>query len=154
MSTSIALKSCHNWLADAFETERADLLQRFTSTSSAAESHSLRCAAQSRAEEVRDLQHALSAAHVHLFEERDRLLRLQAENDELRLQEAEDRRRIKQLMAFSCPVDQEVTLQTKSQPTSGISYPRHKQTRRPVPGAHASIKCVRAQVRCLSCSSR
>lgn len=35
-----------------------------------------------------------------MFEERQRLLSLQAENDELRLQEIEDRRRITQLIEF------------------------------------------------------
>jgi len=39
---------------------------------------------------------ALSDAHAFLFEERQRLLTLQAENDELRLQEIEDRKRIQQ----------------------------------------------------------
>ena len=39
---------------------------------------------------------ALSDAHAFLFEERQRLLALQAENDELRLQEIEDRKRIQQ----------------------------------------------------------
>ena len=42
---------------------------------------------------------ALSDAHAFLFEERQRLLALQAENDELRLQEIEDRKRIQQV----CP---------------------------------------------------
>lgn len=41
---------------------------------------------------------ALSDAHAFLFEERQRLLTLQAENDELRLQEIEDRKRIQQLL--------------------------------------------------------
>jgi hypothetical protein len=111
--------------ADDFESERADLLRRISSCSaSASESHSLRCAAQKRAEEVRELQQALSAAHVHLFEERDRLLRLQAENDEFRLQEAEDRRRIQHLMSLTNPVDQEITLNRGAEPTSGILYTR------------------------------
>ena len=107
--------------ADEFENERADLLRRITTCSaSAAECHTLRTAAQKRAEEVRELQQALSAAHMHLFEERDRLLRLQAENDELRLQEANDRRRIHHLMSLSNSVDQELTLQAGSAPSSGL----------------------------------
>ena len=43
---------------------------------------------------------ALSDAHAFLFEERQRLLALQAENDELRLQEIEDRKRIQQLIDY------------------------------------------------------
>ncbi len=41
---------------------------------------------------------AVSDAHAFLFEERQRLLSLQAANDELRLQEIEDRKRIQQLL--------------------------------------------------------
>ena len=108
--------------ADEFDAERADLLRRISGCSaSASESHTLRCTAQKRAEEVRELQQALSAAHVHLFEERDRLLRLQAENDELRMQAAEDRRHIQHLTSLHNPVSQEVTLQKGGQPSSAAS---------------------------------
>lgn len=41
---------------------------------------------------------ALSDAHNFLFDERQRLLALQAENDELRLQEIQDRKNIHQLL--------------------------------------------------------
>lgn len=43
---------------------------------------------------------ALSDAHNFLFDERQRLLALQAENDELRLQEIQDRKSIQQLLAL------------------------------------------------------
>jgi coiled-coil domain-containing protein 77 len=43
---------------------------------------------------------ALSSSQAYIYEERGRLLELQAENDELRLQEAEDRTRIEQLLAL------------------------------------------------------
>jgi hypothetical protein len=54
---------------------------------------------------------------------------LQAENDELRLQEAEDRRRLQHLMSLTHPVDQEVTLSRGAEPTSGVLYPRSGTTR-------------------------
>jgi coiled-coil domain-containing protein 77 len=54
------------------------------------------------------LLQALSDAHTYLFEELERLLALQAENDGLRLQEVEDRARIKQLLALTRPVEQKV----------------------------------------------
>lgn len=41
---------------------------------------------------------ALSDAHNFLFDERQRLLALQAENDELRLQEIQDRKNMHQLL--------------------------------------------------------
>ena len=52
---------------------------------------------------------ALSDAHTYLFEERQRLLDLQAENDELKLQEMDDRKRIQHLLALTEPVEQEIT---------------------------------------------
>lgn len=97
-------------VADSFEAERDDLLKRIAvCQSSASESHTLRCESQKRAEEVRELQSALSDAHVHLFDERHHLLQLQAENDELRLQAMEDQKRIQHLVAVTQPVEQEIT---------------------------------------------
>lgn len=46
--------------------------------------HSATCEAKARAEEVHDLQQALRAAHLALFDERRALLQIQAENDALR----------------------------------------------------------------------
>lgn len=43
---------------------------------------------------------ALSSSQAYIFEERDRLLQLQAENDELRLQEVEDRHRLEHMLAL------------------------------------------------------
>ncbi len=58
---------------------------------------------------------ALSDAHVFLFEERQRLLTLQAENDELRLQEIEDRKRIRQLLGTSAGPDTQQQQQQQQQ---------------------------------------
>ena len=52
---------------------------------------------------------ALSDAHTYLFEERERLLQLQATHDDLKLQEVEDRRRIQHLLALHSPMEQEIT---------------------------------------------
>ncbi len=41
---------------------------------------------------------ALSSSQAYIYEERGRLLQLQAENDDLRVQEGEDRARIEQLL--------------------------------------------------------
>lgn len=49
---------------------------------------------------------ALSDAQQFLFEERQRLLALQAENDELKLQELEDRRRMQHLLSVANPLEQ------------------------------------------------
>ena len=52
------------------------------------ELYRLQVESKTRMQEVRDLQRALSDAHVMLFDERQKLLALQAQNDELRIQEA------------------------------------------------------------------
>ncbi|GLC41905.1 hypothetical protein PLESTB_001046000 [Pleodorina starrii] len=85
---------------EGFEAERAELLSRLDQCAvQGAELHVLEWEARKRAEEVRELQKALSDAHNYLFDERQRLLALQAENDELRLQELQDRKTIQQLLA-------------------------------------------------------
>lgn len=110
-------------LSDEFDIERQDLLGRITCCqASAAECHSLRCEVRKRTEEVRELQQALSAAHTHLFEERDRLLQLQAENDELRLLEMENRQQIQHLTALVDPINQAVTFHRDQDPSSDIVY--------------------------------
>ncbi|KAG2433514.1 hypothetical protein HYH02_012632 [Chlamydomonas schloesseri] len=86
---------------EGFEAERAELLQRLDQCAiQGAEMHVLEWEAHKRADEVRELQKALSDAHNFLFDERQRLLALQAENDELRLQEIQDRKSIQQLLAL------------------------------------------------------
>jgi len=60
-------------------------------------------------EQVAELQKALSDAHIFLYEEREQVLKLAAENDELRIQELEDRKRIQHLLALTQPMSQEVT---------------------------------------------
>ena len=56
--------------------------------------HKSRWSLQKRDDEVADLQRALSDSHVYLWEERERVQKLRAENNELKIQEVEDRRRI------------------------------------------------------------
>ncbi|GFR40782.1 hypothetical protein Agub_g1396 [Astrephomene gubernaculifera] len=85
---------------EGFEAERAELLSRLDQCAvQGSEKHTLEWETRKRSEEVRELQKALSDAHNFLFDERQRLLALQAENDELRLQEIQDRKTIQQLLA-------------------------------------------------------
>ncbi len=74
-----------------------------------------------------ELMQALSDAHTYLFEERDRLLKLQSENDELRLQEVVDRKRIRHLLAMHGPMEQEITYNRDGKPNTVTVYPRHGQ---------------------------
>jgi hypothetical protein len=96
-------------IADEFEAEREELLRAVARCAvQADELHRTEWEARKRADEVRELQQALSDAQQFLFEERQRLLSLQAENDELKLQELDDRKRMQQLLSMAAPLDQTV----------------------------------------------
>ena len=87
------------------------------------EGHRLRWNLKQRESEVRELQEALSESHVRLFEERERFLALQSQNDALRLQEAEDRSRIHQLLALSQPVERGVEYSVHDGPQTMVTFP-------------------------------
>jgi|AntAceMinimDraft_5_1070358.scaffolds.fasta_scaffold18244_2 coiled-coil domain-containing protein 77 len=108
-----------------FERERDELLARLDAIGvRRAEQHQSEWELKKRTEEVAELQKALSDAHAYLFEERDRLLGMQAENDELKLQEVEDRRRIQHLLQLMNPSEQEVTFSRDAPPETIALYPR------------------------------
>ena len=87
-----------------FERERDELIQRVDAVGiRRSELHQAEWELKKRTDEVTDLQKALSDAHAYLFEERERLLKIQTENDELKLQEAEDRHRIQHLLGLLNP---------------------------------------------------
>lgn len=60
-------------------------------------------------EQIKELQKALSHANGYLYDEREHVLKLQAENEQLKVQEIEDRKRIQHLLSLAQPVTQEVT---------------------------------------------
>lgn len=123
----------------AFERERGELLQRVESIGvSRAELHQTTWEAKKRTEEVQELQKALSDAHTYLFDERERLLAMQAENDELKLQEVEDRRRIQHLLALLQPSEQEITFSRDAPPDVMLLYSKGSGAAACAPGAHAA----------------
>ena len=64
-----------------FERERDELMQRVDAVGiRRAELHQSEWELKKRTDEVGDLQKALSDSHAYLFEERERLLKLQTEN--------------------------------------------------------------------------
>ena len=102
-----------------FDQERAEYLDRFQSDSfggSTKEIHRLRWECQHKSEQVEELQKALSEAHVYLYDEREQALRFKRENSELRVQEAEDSKRIMHLVALTKPVSQEVSFFRECRP--------------------------------------
>ena len=60
---------------------------------------------------------------MYLFDEREQVLKLQAENDQLKIQELEDRRRIQHLLALTQPVSQEVTFFRDCRPAKMTRFP-------------------------------
>lgn len=74
---------------------------------------------------------ALSDAHTYLFDERERLLALQAENDTLKLQEMADRQRIKQLLSLTRPSEQQVVFQQENAAVQACTaLPQRQQQQR------------------------
>ena len=61
---------------------------------------------------------AVREANLNLFAERERALELAAENDMLKAQEIEDRRRIQQLMDIAQPLAHDVTYFTDTNPSA------------------------------------
>lgn len=75
------------FVADAFERERVDFLQRLDEMAgNSREKHTLKWEVHKKDEQIMDLQKALSDAHVFLYEERAQVLKLTAENDRLKSQ--------------------------------------------------------------------
>ena len=73
--------------------------------------------------EVEDLQQALSDAKLALFDEKERVAQLNAENDMLKIQELEDRQRIQQLLSLTQPVTNQVTLLKEKVPSHLLRAP-------------------------------
>ncbi|KAJ3417218.1 hypothetical protein HDV05_006424 [Chytridiales sp. JEL 0842] len=73
------------------------------------EHHKLQWQVHRREAEVAELQQALSDAQTQLFDERKQLLRAIAENDELKVQELKDRRKIRYLLSTAGSTESEVT---------------------------------------------
>ena len=96
---------------DEFVRLEEDYLARIQSLeTSVEEKHRARWQYLRAESEVEDLQQALSDAKLALFDEKERVVQLTAENDALKIQELEDRQRIQQLLSLTQPVTEEVTL--------------------------------------------
>lgn len=111
-----------------FERERDELIGRVDGVGiRRAELHQAEWELKKRSDETTELQKALSDAHAYLFEERERLLKIQAENDELKLQEVEDRRRIQHLLQLMNPAEPVVEFSRDAGPTqpSSASYAKN-----------------------------
>ena len=85
-----------------------------------------------REEEIAELQKALSDMQVFLFQEREHVLRLYAENDRLKIKELEDRKRIQHLLSLSQPVSAETTYFFQDKPAR-VVVQEHRKKKTPAP---------------------
>eukprot|EP00731_Ephydatia_muelleri_P001126 Em0001g1126a len=100
-----------------YDNEYAELLKKLEKYKCAYEQvHKSQWEIQQREDEITELQHALSDMQVFLFQEREHVLRLYAENDRLKIRELEDRKRIQHLLSLTQPVTADVTYFHKEPP--------------------------------------
>ena len=90
--------------------------------------HKMQWEMRQREEEIKELQKALSDMQVYLFQEREHVLRLYAENDRLKIREVEDRKKIQHLLTLTHP------------PGGEITYFRRKTSGKPVVVKHKNLK--------------
>nr|KAG5711308.1 hypothetical protein BaRGS_006005 [Batillaria attramentaria] len=87
-----------------------------------------------REEEIVELQKALSDMQIYLFQEREHVLRLYAENDRLKIRELEDKKKIQKLLNLGTATEGEVTYFIKEPPAKAIV----EQHSKPAKGAGKS----------------
>ncbi|KAK7101927.1 coiled-coil domain-containing protein 77-like [Littorina saxatilis] len=84
------------------------------------EQHRLQWELRQREEEIVELQKALSDMQIYLFQEREHVLRLYAENDRLKIRELEDKKKIQKLLNLGSASGGEVTYFLKEPPARAI----------------------------------
>jgi coiled-coil domain-containing protein 77 len=104
------------------------------------EVHRLRLDVRKRDDEIAALQKALLDAQSYVFDERQQLLRVVADNDALRMQEAEDRRRIQHLLALTgASTGQEITYLRQTAPERIAHRPQSAAGAHQQPGAPTRV---------------
>ena len=87
-----------------FDSEHEEMVRRLDAyRCTYEEHHKSQWTIRQREQEIAELQKALSDMQVYLFQEREQVLRLHAENDRLRLRELQDRQKIQHLLTLSQP---------------------------------------------------
>ncbi|CAD5116961.1 DgyrCDS5800 [Dimorphilus gyrociliatus] len=84
------------------------------------EQHKIEWEMKQREEEITELQKALSDMQTYLFQEREHVLRLYAENDRLKIREIEDRKKIHLLLSLSGLTEREVSYFLKEPPSAAV----------------------------------
>ncbi|PVD24756.1 hypothetical protein C0Q70_15242 [Pomacea canaliculata] len=84
------------------------------------EQHRMQWELRQREEEIVELQKALSDMQIYLFQEREHVLRLYAENDRLKIRELGDKKKIQKLLGLGPSAEGEVTYFFKEPPARVI----------------------------------
>ncbi|CAF0887576.1 unnamed protein product [Rotaria sp. Silwood1] len=104
-----------------YDNERDDILQKLDRYKVAyEEKHKLEWELRKRESEIVELQKAISDLQIYLFQEREQVLRLYAENDRLKIQELQDRKKINRLLNLCGVTEEEITYFIKEPPGVGI----------------------------------
>uniref|UniRef100_A0A1I8JHI9 Coiled-coil domain containing 77 n=2 Tax=Macrostomum lignano TaxID=282301 RepID=A0A1I8JHI9_9PLAT len=103
---------------DADHQQLEHRLQEFSAA--CGDQHRLQWELRQREDEIAELQKALSDLQVYLFQERDQVLRLYAENDRLKIKELQDRKKMAHLLQISGVSDSEVTYFLKEPPDVAV----------------------------------
>ncbi|XP_063164622.1 coiled-coil domain-containing protein 77 isoform X2 [Candoia aspera] len=113
-----------------YDEEHAELVKRLeTYKASYDDQHKLQWEMRQREEEIAELQKALSDMQVYLFQEREHVLRLYAENDRLKIRELEDRKKIQHLLALLGTDSGEITYFHKEPPDKVTIHQRPIKSR-------------------------
>uniref|UniRef100_A0ACB8FNB5 Uncharacterized protein n=1 Tax=Sphaerodactylus townsendi TaxID=933632 RepID=A0ACB8FNB5_9SAUR len=125
-----------------FDEEHEELVRRLEKYKAAYdEQHKLQWEMRQREEEIAELQKALSDMQVYLFQEREHVLRLYAENDRLKIRELEDRKKIQHLLALVGTDNGEITYFHKEPPHKVTVSQRLTKSRDPYePNENSSLK--------------
>ncbi|TPX69535.1 hypothetical protein CcCBS67573_g06820 [Chytriomyces confervae] len=105
-----ALVEYYKTRLDSLERDFSQALDKIDSLKVAhAEHHALAWQVHRREAEVAEMQQALSDAQTQVFDERKMLLKAIAENDDLKIQELKDRKKIRYLLSMTGNMEPEVT---------------------------------------------
>ncbi|NXM79610.1 CCD77 protein, partial [Oenanthe oenanthe] len=128
----------------AFDEEHEELVKTLEKYKQAYdEQHQLQWEVHHLEEEIAELQKALSDMQMYLFQEREQVLCLYAENDRLKLREMEDKKKIQQLLAALGRDEGEVTYFHKEPPHKAIGT--EQSTLKPTPKGEKPASSERCQ---------
>ncbi|CAB4444858.1 unnamed protein product [Rhizophagus irregularis] len=126
------------------EQEYKDAIDAFDKCKIAHEEHyKLAWDLQQRLQEIADLQKDLNDTQLFLTEERKRFMKVVAENDELRVQELQDRRKIHYLLSITGPLKQDDhSISSKESQDSRVKDPRDNE----IESLKLMVKSLQSQI--------